>query len=68
MELTFKIIAIVLGLTGAYFIWKGDLEVVFVSLVLAACSALLVMRFRAKDRIELRRSRSGSDDEDNRSL
>ena len=67
MELIFKIIAVVLGLIGAYFIWKGDLEVVFVSLVLAACSALLVMRFRAKDRIALRRSQSGSD-EDNRSL
>ena len=51
MELTFKIIAILLGMVGLYFVWKGDLDGVFVSLVLAACSALLVMRFRAKARI-----------------
>ncbi len=55
MELTFKILAIVLGVIGVYFIWKGDLDAVFVSLVLAACSALLVMRFRAKGRISLRK-------------
>ncbi len=55
MELTFKIIAVVLGLIAVYFIWKGDLDIVFVSLVLSACSVLLVMRFRAKGRIEQRK-------------
>lgn len=57
MELTFKIVAVVLGFVAVYFIWKGDLDAVFVSLVLAACSALLVMRFRAKGRIALRKDR-----------
>ena len=61
MELAFKIIAVVLGLIGAYFIWKGDIEVVFVSLVLAACSALLVMRFRAKTRIAQRQAETDAD-------
>ena len=56
MELTFKIIAVVLGIIAAYFIWKGDLDVVFVSLALAACSSLLVMRFRAKARIADRKA------------
>ena len=56
MELTFKIIAVVLGIIAAYFIWKGDLDVVFVSLALAACSSLLVMRFRAKQRIADRKA------------
>ena len=55
MELTFKIIAVVLGIIAAYFIWKGDLDVVFVSLALTACSSLLVMRFRAKQRIAARK-------------
>ena len=54
MELAFKIITAVLTGIGAYFIWKGDFDGVFISLVLAACSALLVMRFRAKGRIAMR--------------
>lgn len=64
MELTFKIIAVVLGLIAVYFIWKGDLDAVFVSLVLAACSSLLVMRFRAKGRIARRQAETNPDMDD----
>ncbi len=55
MQLTFQIIAVVLGVVTVYFIWNGDLDGVFVSVVLAACSSLLIMRFRAKERISLRK-------------
>ena len=55
MEFIFKTISVALALSGLYFIWKGDFDGVFVSLALSACSVLLIMRFRAKQRLALRK-------------
>ena len=55
MEFIFKTVSVALALSGLYFIWKGDFDGVFVSLALSACSVLLIMRFRAKQRLALRK-------------
>ena len=56
MELILKITIALFGLIALYFIWQGNLDGFFVSIVLALCSSLLVARFRAKDRIAQRRA------------
>ena len=48
----FQALSVLLALIAAYFLWAGDKEVVFVSLVLAACAFFLSFRFQAKGRLD----------------
>ena len=54
MVILFQILAVILGGIAAFFLWKGDTEVVFVSGVLCACAYLMSLRFRIKARIRRR--------------
>ncbi len=54
MKLLFQIVAAALLGFAAYFLWKGDSEGVFISVVLAAVSFLLSLRFTIKARMKER--------------
>ena len=54
MVLLFQILAVILGGIAAFFLWRGDTEIVFVSGVLCACSYLLSLRFQIKARMRRR--------------
>ncbi len=55
---TFQIIAVLLAAIAAYFLWSGNKDGVFVSVVLAACSFFLSIRFQAKARLDERKPAS----------
>ena len=48
----FQIVAAMLAAIAAYFLWMENKDGVFVSLVLAACSFFLSIRFQAKARLD----------------
>ena len=52
----FQILAVVLAVIGAYFVWSEDRDPSFVFLVLAACSYFIGMRFQIKARMAERTS------------
>ena len=54
MKLLFQIVAAVLIGFAAYFLWKGDTDGVFISLVLSAVSFLLSLRFQIMARMKAR--------------
>ena len=54
MKLLFQIVAVILTGFAAYFLWKGDTDGVFISIVLAAVSFLLSLRFQIKARMKQR--------------
>jgi hypothetical protein len=64
MELSFKIIAAALFVVAAYFLWAGNVDGVFVSVVLGAVSFLLSLRFQIKARMKQRTPRDHSGDQD----
>lgn len=51
---TFQILAVIIAAVAAYFLWAGNKDGVFVSIVLAACSFFLSIRFQAKARLDER--------------
>lgn len=51
IERIFQILAAILTAIAAYFFWMENKDGVFVSLVLAACSFFISIRFQAKARI-----------------
>lgn len=48
----FQILTVILVGIAAYFLWTENKDGVFVSLVLAACSFFMNIRFQAKARLE----------------
>lgn len=49
---TFQILAGLLVCIGGYFFWMENKDGVFVSLVLAACSFFMSIRYQAKARLD----------------
>ncbi len=58
---TFQILAAILVCIAAYFLWMENKDGVFVSMVLAACSFFLSIRFQAKERLDQRAAESNKD-------
>ena len=54
MERLFQIVAVILLGVTAFFLWKGDTDTVFVSVVLSAVAYLMSMRFQVKARLKQR--------------
>ena len=54
MDITFKILAVILAGIAAYFLWQGNTEVAFVTTVFGAVSFFLSVRFQVKERLKLR--------------
>jgi hypothetical protein len=50
----FQLLAVVLAGIAAYFLWSGQAEAAFVTVVLGAVSFFLGVRFDFKDRIRAR--------------
>ena len=61
MTRVFQILAAALIGFAAYFLWKGDTDGVFISLVLSAVSFLLSLRFQIKARIKEREAGKDQD-------
>ena len=58
---TFQILAVILVCIAVYFLWMENKDGVFVSLVLAACSFFMSIRFQAKARLDRRSAESRED-------
>ena len=56
MERVFQIVAVVLAGVAAYFLWAGNKDGAFVSVVLACVAFFLSVRFQVKERNRLRES------------
>lgn len=56
MALLFQIVAAILFGVAAFFLWKGELDAVFVSAVLSAVAFLMGIRFQVKARIRQRKA------------
>ena len=51
----FQILAVILIGVAAYFLWLGNKDGVFVSLILSGCAYFLNMRFQIKERLNARK-------------
>jgi hypothetical protein len=51
IERIFQISAVILVGIAAYFLWTENKDGIFVSIVLAACSFFMSIRFQAKERL-----------------
>ena len=56
MELTFKILAVVLMGVAAFFLWQGNYDAVFIAAVLGAVCFFLSVRFEVGARVKQRRA------------
>lgn len=54
IETVFQVLAVVLGLAAAYFLYTGHRDGAFVAAVVACCAFLLNLRFQAKARNKIR--------------
>lgn len=54
MDITFKILAAILGGIAAYFLWQGNADRAFASAAFGAVSFFLSVRFQVKDRLKQR--------------
>lgn len=54
MELTFKILAVILIGIAAFFLWQGNYDAVFVSAVFGAICFFLSVRFEVGARVKKR--------------
>ncbi len=54
MELTFKILAVILAGIAAYFLWQGNADRAFASAVFGAVAFFLSVRFQVKERLKIR--------------
>ncbi len=61
MRSLFQLIAVILAGFAANFLWKGDIDGVFISIVLAAVSFLLSIRFQIKERMKEREADNAHD-------
>ncbi|MCA1589372.1 MAG: hypothetical protein LC734_03070 [Acidobacteria bacterium] len=50
MERVFQIVAVILAGAAAYFLWSGNSDGAFISVVLGAVSFFLSIRFQVKER------------------
>lgn len=56
MTITFQILAVLLEIIAAYFLWSGNEDWAFAFFVFGICSFFFGMRFQLKARIEERRA------------
>lgn len=54
LEKIFQILAVVLMIVAAFFLWQENYEGVFVSAVLSSASYFLSFRFQVKERLDIR--------------
>ena len=54
MERLFQILAVLLAIVAAYFLWAGNRDAFFASAVFAAVSFFLSIRFQVKERNRMR--------------
>ena len=54
MERLFQILAVILAVVAAYFLWAGNRDAFFASAVFAAVSFFLSIRFQVKERNRIR--------------
>ncbi len=54
IERVFQIVAVILGVIAAYFLWTGNRDGAFVSVVLGCVSFFLSIRFQVKERNRIR--------------
>ncbi len=66
MDLTFKILAVILGGIAAYFLWQGNADRAFASAVFGAVSFFLSIRFQVKERIKEREAEREEEEEKRR--
>lgn len=60
-----QILAVALGGLAAYFLWIGNKDGVFVSVVLSACALFMSIRFQSKERlVQHEAERGAAEDED----
>jgi hypothetical protein len=65
MERVFQIVAVILGGIAAYFLWKGNAEGAFVSVVLGCVAFFLSVRAQVKERNRIREAERAKDDQGN---
>lgn len=58
MERLFQILAVILIGIAAFFLWRGNIDGLFVSAVLGAVCFFLSVRFQVKERLDRRASES----------
>lgn len=58
MERIFQISAVILIGVAAFFLWKGNNDAMFVSVVVGAVCFFLSVRFQVKDRMQQREKES----------
>ena len=63
MERIFQIIAVILAMVAAYFLWAGKKDEAFVSIVLACVSFFLSVRFQVKERNRLREAQAQAEND-----
>jgi hypothetical protein len=56
MERLFQILAVILAGIAAYFLWNGNNDAGFVSVVFGAVSFFLSVRFQVKERLDQRKT------------
>ncbi len=54
MERFFQILAVILIGVAAFFLWRGNIDGVFITAVLGAVSFFLSVRFQVKERLKKR--------------
>lgn len=64
IEYIFQILAVVLGGAAAYFLWSGNKDAAFVSVVLGCVAFFLSVRFQVKGRNTIRESEREAEHED----
>jgi ABC-type transport system involved in Fe-S cluster assembly fused permease/ATPase subunit len=63
MERIFQIVAVVMAVVAAYFLWAGNKDAAFVSIVLACVSFFLSIRFQVKERNRLREAHAQAEND-----
>lgn len=54
IERVFQIVAVILGVIAAYFLWTGNRDGAFISAVLGCVAFFLNIRFQVKERNRIR--------------
>jgi hypothetical protein len=63
MERLFQILAVILAGIAAYFLWNGNSDAGFVSVVFGAVSFFLSVRFQVKERLDQRKAEREAEEE-----
>jgi hypothetical protein len=63
MERLFQILAVILAGIAAYFLWNGNNDAGFVSVVFGAVSFFLSVRFQVKERLDQRKAEREAEEE-----